>query len=679
MFFDDSRPERRKKANRGYEAREARQRALVNSPIPAAKPVEFLTDEELYFGGHRTFTFDVESYPNYFLVSFKCVETGKYVYFEDSPNALIDRQKLHFLMLRNRVVGFNSADYDMVMVELAIHGLHAAELYDVTQQIIVENVRSYQIEKDYGCRLFGMNHIDLIEVAPLDASLKIYGGRLHCERMQELPYPVGTYLTQEQAANVRDYNFNDLDETERLFLHLSPQIALREEIGKEYGLDLRSKSDAQVAETVISKELEKIGAKGKRPTIPEGWAFKYVVPSYMQFRTPQFQRVLDAVRDATFYVGASGSADLPPELAALDIRLGNCVYRLGIGGLHSSEKSVGYVTDDEFVLIDRDVASYYPAIILNQGLFPQHLGPAFLQVYRDLVNRRLGAKLAAKKFKDLNQVEQAAAMTVAADALKITINGAFGKLGNQYSALYSPDLLTQVTMTGQLSLLMYIEMAELTGIPVVSANTDGVVFRCPVGKVEELNTVSMMWENATGFVTEETRYKALYSRDVNNYIAIKEDGECKTKGVYSEVGSALNSPLSKNPENYIVSMALQEFLSKGVPVAETVLNRGRNVKTKHYTTEVSRFVTVRTVKGGAEKAGVYLGKAVRWYYAVEETGEFNYVLSGNKVPKTDGAKPLMEMSDVLPNDLDFDKYINEAEDALYDVGYYKRPETQSLF
>lgn len=62
---------------------------------------------------------------------------------------------------------------------------------------------------------------------------------------------------------------------------------------------------------------------------------------------------------------------------------------------------------------------------------------------------------------------------------KIVLNGTFGKLGSKYSFLYSPNLMIQVTITGQLALLMLIEALEAAGISVVSANTDGIVSRCP--------------------------------------------------------------------------------------------------------------------------------------------------------------------------------------------------------
>ncbi|XSC42720.1 hypothetical protein ACF1BQ_031270 [Bradyrhizobium sp. RDT10] len=106
-------------------------------------------------------------------------------------------------------------------------------------------------------------------------------------------------------------------------------------------------------------------------------------------------------------------------------------------------------------------------------------------------------------------------------SLKIVNNGAFGKLDSKWSVLFAPDLMIQVTIGGQLSLLMLIEMVERAGFRVVSANTDGIVILCPTDKEDALAAVIAKWERLTGFETEETEYSALYSRDVNNYIAVK--------------------------------------------------------------------------------------------------------------------------------------------------------------
>lgn len=639
MFFDDSRPDRAKRAKRPQEI-------LARSPIPAAKSYELMSLQELTNGFH-TFVFDIESYPNYFLAAFKDIDTGKIAFFEDSPAAQIDTALLSFVLYRNKLIGFNSKAYDLPMLAEALTGNSANFLNELSNKIIFNERAEFDI------RLARINHIDLIEVAPLEASLKMYAARLHAPRIQDLPYAPNTELTFEQAVNVRNYCINDLDCTELLYRELCPHIELREVLGNEYGMDLRSKSDAQVAEAIVLSELTKHGVKIPRD-FDVSYEFKYVPPPEMQFTSEVMKMAMDVITHTTFYVEGNGNVDTPKSIKSLNINLGGVTYRMGNGGLHSMEKSVTHKASDDILLIDKDVASYYPYIVLNQGLFPRHLGPAFLEIYRKIVYRRLQAK------KD-GQVDIAA-------ALKIAINGIFGKFGNVYSKLFAPELVTQITVSGQLYLLMYIERLVNAGIKVVSANTDGVLIKCSPEQLDKLNYETIAWEEATGLITEETRYRSISCRDVNNYIAVKENGTCKTKGVYSEVGSALNSVLSKNPEALIVSDAVQAYLAKGIPVHETI----QNCK------DTRRFVHVRAVKGGAEKNGVYLGKTVRWYYAKEETGEINYVLSGNKVASTSGAKPLMILPDSIPYDLDYDYYINEALTTLYEIGLHRKPSVGKL-
>lgn len=670
MKFEETSPKRLKAA---IKAGLAPKPTFEAQAIPPAKSYVFMSPAELV--GDKSFVYDAESYANYFCIGFKCLDTGKIISFEDSDyygyrinNETVTQEEwcrwLSFIIYRYTIIGFNSRSYDMPICLCAASGVRAPMLCQITEDIITNDMPLFEVERKYGIRTPQVNHIDLIEVAPLQGSLKLYSARLHCERIQDLPYPPLSHLTIEQMFDVRDYNINDLDNTELLWLELKDQIDLRVELGREYGVDLRSRSDAQIAETVIGSELEKLGIKGKPPEWLEGEQFYYNIPDFVYFKTKQFQQVLETIRTTPFTIGKSGYADCPKEIERLKPRLNNCVYRLGAGGLHSSEECMAVEADENTLIIDRDVASYYPYIILNQGLFPRHLGEPFLKVFRNIVDRRINAKREGRKKEE--------------KSLKITINGTFGKLGNPFSLLYSPDLLIQVTMSGQLCLLMLIEAIELAGIPVVSANTDGVVIACPKDRYKDLDAVIIMWEERTGFITEETRYKGIYARDVNNYIAVKEDGSCKLKGVYAEVGSALGSPLSKNPEAYIVSMAVQAFLAHGTPIRQTIELLGENVETEHYPTPMSRFICIKNVKGGGEKNGTYLGKVVRWYYAANERGGINSVISGNQVAKSDGGKPCMIMPDYFPTDIDIDKYVAEAEKELYNLGVLKRLTTGTL-
>jgi hypothetical protein len=112
------------------------------------------------------------------------------------------------------------------------------------------------------------------------------------------------------------------------------------------------------------------------------------------------------------------------------------------------------------------------------------------------------------------------------------------------------------------------EWIEGCDIQVVSANTDGIVIKCQQGHYNLLGGVIKQWEMQTGFETEETRYKALYSRDVNSYIAIKPDDGVKLKGAYSEPEPVASSWPS--PHNNICIDAVCDYLRYGVPIDLTI-------------------------------------------------------------------------------------------------------------
>lgn len=662
---------------------------LAASIRQALRPVEFMSDEELTaMPAGSVFVFDVETYVNFFYVAFKSLDNGKFVAFERSPDHDFNPTKLLWMLWRFCIVGFNSRNYDLPMIELAARGADCKKLKEASDFIIksgpnygTEKVTPFAFEKKYGVQIGRYNHIDLIEVAPLQGSLKLYAGRLHCERMQDLPFPEDHVLTQEDAEIVRPYCCNDLSNTELLFNELAPELKLRAEMSEEYGVDLRSKSDAQVAEAVINSELQKVlGYYPKKPTLSADTVLVYEVPDFVCYQTTQLREILEVVRNARFYLDGLGSPIMPPELEKLKVTIGGSTYKLGMGGLHSTEKKTAHYATDEIILADNDVESFYPRTILNQRLCPPHLGDAFLTVYEKIVNTRIHAKAEAAKAKKAGDRAAAKKWKTVADSLKITINGSFGKLGNKYSTLYAPQLMLQVTITGQLVLLMLIEALEQIGIEVISGNTDGIISKYHKSRHDEVRALIAAWEEWTGYKTEETRYKAVFSRDVNSYVAIKEDGGdpearfiderlgAKTKGAYCERGSTLNSILSKNPETLICSDAVVRFLVDGTPVEKTIKE----------CRDFRRFVAVKNVRGGGEKNGRYLGKVVRWYYPKNEAGYIAYVSSGNKVGKTDGARPVMDLPTEFPDDINYDWYINEAVEMLYDCGRLKKAKTAEL-
>ena len=581
---------------------------------------------------------DTECYKDYWLLSLKCVRTNKVREFELYEGHPLDRQSITKIMNNNLTVSFNGNGYDLAMITAALKGWSNENLKKLSDKIILSGKAIWTVCREH--KLFipkEWDHIDLIQVAPGAASLKIYGGRLHSKKLQDLPIDPDESITPELRPLMRSYCINDLDTTIDLFKALEKPLKLRVEMSELYGIDLRSKSDAQIAEAVLNSELRNIGVDvGKNP-IDEGTVFKYKPPSFIKFKSDKLKEMFCTVIDAEFVVQESGQVKLPKTLnKAIDFD--GAKYKFGIGGLHSQEKSQVVECGDDDFLYEADFASYYPFIILGEQFYPEHLGEGFLKVYNDIVQKRIEAKRTGDKS--------------TADSLKISINGSFGKLGSKYSTLYSPNLLIQTTVTGQLCLFMLIEAVTALGAKVVSANTDGIVIHCNKSIYSDVGQALFNFELISGYTLEETFYKAIYSRDVNSYCAIKTDKSIKGKGAYASGG------LMKNPNNNICISAVKSYLVSGVNIEHTIMS----------CSDITQFVAVRQVTGGAIYDGENLGKAVRFYHSLRGKG-LTYKKKGNKVPTSDGCKPLMNLPDTLPNDIDYGWYIKESLELLSKLGY----------
>ena len=101
-------------------------------------------------------------------------------------------------------------------------------------------------------------------------------------------------------------------------------------------------------------------------------------------------------------------------------------------------------------------------------------------------------------------------------------------------------------------------------------------------------------------------------------------------------------------------------MTKDIPLSETIKN----------CSDLTKFVTVRTVKGGAIWNGEYLGKVVRFYKSnLVDNICIEYKTNGNKVPKSSGVRPCMVLPAIFPCDVDYDYYVAEANKILKEIGY----------
>ncbi|RWP69508.1 hypothetical protein [Mesorhizobium sp.] len=664
-------------------------------------PMERRLAERRWSACMSTIFTDTECYHGFFYIGFKREEDGKRVGVEFSTRKPhYDRDYVRSVLCRHTTIGYNSLGYDLPMLWFSLEdGVSNEKLKRASDGIIKGKIRWWDVEDYLGIRIpydVKQKHIDLIEPQPnAVASLKALNGRVHGKQLQDLPFHPDTHLSSEEMDIVANYCLHsDLDATENLWNALAEPMELRRALGPFYGKNFMSKSDAQIGEAIVKSRVEHLsGRRVQKASVIPGTTFRYPIPDIIKFETPVLRDIVDRLRETDFVIKDDGKAALPKWLEDTAIKIGDSTYHMGIGGLHSTEKNRSVASNETQVLVDADVASQYPAIILLLGLYPMALGTHFLDVYNEIKVERLTAKKRSKAIKDelKKVVDPSVKASLEAElegckvkdkGFKIALNGVYGKLGSRHSIVYAPHLLISVTLTGQLTLLMLAERAEKAGIKVVSGNTDGVLFHCPrehfAGingdrlKPSLLQRVCQQWEDDTTLDLEFGEYKAIYNQSVNSYFALKADGGHKRKG---PIGNPWNphpddfdpvrGQLMKNPQMTICSDAALARIKDGTPVAETI----RNCR------DIKQFVTVIKAGKGATWRDEYLGKVVRYYWGVdgdpildaeahESTGNFK------KVSKTDGAIECMRLPDEFPDDIDFAKYIAEAEDMLTDLGFY---------
>ncbi len=129
--------------------------------------------------GRIVWVIDTECYPNTWFLAAKKRGSDDKRFFQ-VPG--LDAEELKTFMKSNHTVSFNGIKYDMPMIALAVAGADNSELKALSDQLITSGKPSWMVCNEEGISVpdsWLAKHIDLIEVAPGMASLKIYGGRLN--------------------------------------------------------------------------------------------------------------------------------------------------------------------------------------------------------------------------------------------------------------------------------------------------------------------------------------------------------------------------------------------------------------------------------------------------------------------------------------------------------------------
>jgi len=430
---------------------------------------------------------------------------------------------------------------------------------------------NYDVFPEYRESELSLKQIDLFRVHHFDnknrrVSLKRLEFEMDLENIEEMPiHHSKENLTERDVVETIYYCYNDVQATYQFYKITigdcdhplykgNNQIELRLDIQEEFGIPCLNYSDSKIGDEMIKKyycQEKRIDYKElpKKGTFRKSIKVSDCIAKYVKFETPELQTFLKRIKKLSLGL----QDDFKEEL-----HFHGNVYSFMKGGLHTENSPKVFEADDEYEIIDWDVSSYYPAIIINNGRYPAHLGKEFLRGYKAMFEKRLELKPQAKKDKRIKGI---------VGALKLAVNSVYGKSSDMQSWIYDRQLTMFTTITGELSLMMLIEMYETNGIHVISANTDGVTVRIKKDKLEDMRRINIWWQNLTEYELERTDYQKIIFSTVNDYLAIKTDGEIKKKGDF-----LTDFELHKNKSARIVPIALEAYYVHDIPIATTIMD-----------------------------------------------------------------------------------------------------------
>jgi len=492
---------------------------------------------------------DAETYPNFFSLVLMPLakEDDRTCTYEISQR----RNDAHHIVdhikrrrMYSRMFGFNNMafDYPLLHYLFGLVEYHritdaaalTAALFDRAQHLIS---RSHQPWENFiRWREMAVPQVDLLMVNHFDnvakmTSLKTLEFNMASPSLEELPFPVGTTLTPDQMDVVLAYNINDVRETKRFAWKCMDAIRFREKLIADgvFGAECVNWNDTKIGERYFIKRLEEVkpgctrpDAEGRKPgTHRAKIALGDVIVPYVAFEQPELRDMLARLKDTTIDGTETKNA------YKIKVNLGNLSVHIGQGGIHGSIEKESVFASQDSCIIDIDVTGYYPSVAIVNRIYPQHIGPVFCDVYREIRDDRARAKKAGE--------------VVKAGTLKLATNGAFGKTGSRHSALFDAACMMGITLNGQLlQCLLGEALLRVPGLRLLQMNTDGLTVTLPRAMRPRLEAVCDWWQRQTCLELEFADYAAMHIRDVNNYLGLYSDdpmngksaGKVKRKGAY---------------------------------------------------------------------------------------------------------------------------------------------------
>lgn len=534
----------------------------------------------------KVYVYDIEVFQNIFHCSVKNTETGEIYKFEISERRNQLRELVKFfkqvdsyikwgdfyttdLEIKSEVIfcGYNNLHYDNPIVNYIIEyedklmsynvATICSSIFNLSRTITTSTEDNIEAWKHWKYQIW-FDTFDLLTMLysnKLRVGLKEIQVTMQYPNVQEFVCDWSKPLPLEDFDNMIDYNINDIESTAELLNRCKKDIDLRIAIEDEYGVRVLSKDGVNIGMKILTqKYLEKTGLtwwdiEGLRSPM-DYIPLKDVILPFIKYDSPILQRVLDDMKSQIVSPGRKGYEN--------NFIFNGLRYTVGVGGIHSKNDPEIIIPKEDEMLIDIDVASLYPSMLIEYKFYPKHLGPEFLEVYSQIKDERIEAKHNGDKVKN--------------ETLKLALNGLSGNLQNQHNFCYSPFAVMQIRINGQLLLLMLAERLTQIGCRIVQANTDGLFVLLKKSIYEQANKICQEWEQLTRLTLEEERFEAMYQYAINDYIAVKEGYKetknpdlIKTKGMFTT-----KVLLGKGLSAKIIPEAIIKYFVDGIPVEDTI-------------------------------------------------------------------------------------------------------------
>lgn len=420
------------------------------------------------------------------------------------------------------------------------------------------------------------------------------------------------YVIPEWITDIMHYNLNDVFivcEMIRLYID---EVRLRYNISKAYEVDVLSSSRSNIADNLFVKFYSEFSGLAEsqwrgRKTERTAMSFKRVIFPFIKFKTKELQELLEEMKKVVIYsIGKKALKEIAPKYPELkylktnnesgwfEVKINNLIYTIATGGLHSQDiprelkskltfvddwklsdcKEGGskeedapsiwnVITDNSYIYVHWDIASFYPSIMDVYKIAPAHMNEGvFVKLIHWLKETRVTAKHSKEDYID------GIPKDVLAQVLKIVINSIYGKLGFEKGDICDRLAVLKVTINGQLMIMMLCESLELASIEVVSANTDGIVVKLHKKNKAKFEEIADEWKRLTKLDADSEEYRCYINRDINNYVIEELNGKVSYKGALHPTMYAVD--LQKGYDMPIVAKAVVDYFLNDKPILETL-------------------------------------------------------------------------------------------------------------